>query len=312
MENPHRSWPRRLAGRLTRRLHLSRAEKFWSSAFEAGGIETWLAEPRVRQHANQQITGSPHEWPVDCFKRLYVSKPFEHALSVGCGEGALERDLRKKDICWRATGIDLSRSALKAARAAAARDGILRIRYRRADFNTFKLRENHHDLVFFHQSLHHVANLEHCLGEVEKTLTPGGFLYLDEYVGPSRDEWNDELLEPACRVYLELPEEVRKSDRIPLPIEVDDPSEAIRSSEIVPMVRERFTVLHQRDYGGNVLALVHPLIRWEILEPRAKDELLEALIREERSLLDAGATSLYTVILATHDGGLPAGSDGSD
>ncbi len=276
----------------------SAAEQFWSSAFDDGGIDTWLSEPRVRQVVNAAVTDFPHEWPLDCFRRLYASEPFKNALSVGCGEGALERDVRRKNIARRITGTDLSRSALATARKAAARERLARIRYRRADFNTFKLPRRRYDIVFFHQSMHHVEGLEHCLAEVHKALKSGGLLYLDEYVGPSRDDWNEELLTAANEVFAKLPAKARKSETLPLPVESRDPSEAIRSAEIVPLVRASFEVLHQRDYGGNVLALAYPSIAWGTMDEDEKNEVLDLLIGEEQRLLAAGAPSFYTVLLA--------------
>jgi hypothetical protein len=85
---------------------------------------------------------------------------------------------------------------------------------------------------------------------------------------------------------------------VTFPIEEDDPSEAIRSSEIVPLVCETFDVIEHHDYGGNLLALIHPLLRWDVIDNATRANILDDLIGAEKALLDAGARSFYTVIVA--------------
>jgi SAM-dependent methyltransferase len=274
------------------------AARFWGEAFEQGGIRTWMAEQRCRFYINESVTGSPHEWPMDWFLRVHCAEPFKLGLSLGCGDGPLERDVRRKGVCGHILGIDISEGALRLAREQAASVGLDGIEYRVGDFNRLDLPRAHYDIVFFHQSLHHVAELEHCLEQVASTLKPGGLLYLDEYVGPSRDAWSDELLADAQLAYQSIPGQLRSAHRIPLPIEEDDPSEAIRSGEISAVLDRFFTVAEQHDYGGNILALLHPAIRWDRLDAPGRDDLLDRLIDEEKRLLANGAQSFYTVILA--------------
>ncbi len=44
----------------------------------------------MRRRLNQRVTGSPDEWPIDWLAREWIPNPFPRALSLGCGEGALE------------------------------------------------------------------------------------------------------------------------------------------------------------------------------------------------------------------------------
>lgn len=273
-------------------------ERYWTHAFAQGGITTWMSEEQCRRAANQMITGSGDEWPMDWFRRLHGDPPLGRGLSLGCGDGALERDVRKKEICREIVGIDLSAGALRTAAETAEKEGLEGITYQRGDFNRLDLPRNTYDVVFFHQAMHHVADLEHCVRQIKKTLKRGGLFYLDEYVGPSRSEWQDELVADANLHFQTIAKRVRRHGSVPFPIEKDDPSEAIRSSEIVPVVSKNFKVIEHRDYGGNLLALIHPLIRWDIVDPRTRTQLLDELIRGEKVLLDAGASSYYTVIIA--------------
>jgi SAM-dependent methyltransferase len=153
-------------------------------------------------------------------------------------------------------------------------------------------------VVFFHQAMHHVANLEGCIQQIQKTLKKDGLFYLDEYVGPSRDDWTDKHLERANTVFQALPKNIRRTRQVPFPIEEADPSEAVRSGEIVPLVESGFEVLEKRDYGGNLLSVIHPLVRWETMDEETHRKYLDHIIAEEKRLLAAGAPSYYTLIVA--------------
>jgi SAM-dependent methyltransferase len=170
--------------------------------------------------------------------------------------------------------------------------------YREADLSTFSLPPRSFEAAFFHQSLHHVAGLEHCLDQVVNALVPEGLLYLDEYVGPSRTEWRKGDLAAAQAVFSELPRALRRGSRLQAPVDWRDPSEAIRSSEILPTVTDRFEILRRRDYGGNLLALIYPLLRLDHLSQETRDGLIAHLIAAERSLLAEGAASYCTVVIA--------------
>lgn len=270
----------------------------WARVYRQGGDYTWLHEPLVRRYANASITGSGDLWPMDWFRERYAAEPFARGLSLGCGEGLLERDVVAKGICARIVGLDLLRSALDRARALAAEAGLDGIEYRRADLDRLELPAHAFDIVFSHQALHHVRNVESCLEAVAATLRPGGLLYLDEYVGPARDEWRPERIAGAQAVFLTLPAALRRGDRVSFPVDRSDPSEAVRSSDILPALERRFEVVEKRAYGGNLLAVIHPHLRWERLAEREGQEALRRLIDAEKELLAGGTPSYYTVLIA--------------
>jgi SAM-dependent methyltransferase len=115
-------------------------------------------------------------------------------------------------------------------------------------------------------SLHHVQNLEGTLGAVERALKPGGILVVNEFVGPSQFQFTDVQLAMADAVLAVLPDRWRmdvttgkpKTRYVRQPRShwnVVDPSEAIRSDEIIAELEARFEVLVRRDYGGTILHL---------------------------------------------------------
>jgi ubiquinone/menaquinone biosynthesis C-methylase UbiE len=54
------------------------------------------------------------------------------------------------------------------------------------DLNRMTFPPDHYDVVLAHAALHHVQELDHLLGEVRKTLKPGGTLVCVDHMEPSR------------------------------------------------------------------------------------------------------------------------------
>ncbi len=225
---------------------------------------------------------------------------FARALSIGCGSGALERDLIHRGICDRVDAFDGSMVSLHAAVGEARRLGLSRVRYFAMDVNEPSLPRHTYDAVFFHQSAHHVAKLEKLFRAILFALEPDGIVYLDEYVGPSRHEWTAGKIAVQEQVYQALPERLRTTSHLPFPIQPDDPSEAFRSSEIVEQLRVGFTIAAERPYGGTLLSLLYPFLRQDRLTP----EIVTGLITKEKELLAGGARSFYTIIVARPARGL--------
>ena len=177
-----------------------------------------------------------------------------------------------------------------------------RIHYFIADFNRPALPRRRYDAVFFHQSLHHVSKLEKLLADVSRSLKPGGLLYLDEYIGPSRFDWNDDLIAVHRKMFSSMvPREAWRAESLSLPIQAYDPSEAIRSSEIMPKVECGFDVVAIRPFGGSLLAVLYSWIDWAV----APAGLVQQLIDCERSLLESGALPHYhALVVATPKRGL--------
>ncbi len=277
--------------------------RFWNRSHEQGGTPTWSQEPGVRQVLNRRITGNEHQWPVEWFASEIADGQYPRILSLGCGVGALERDLASKGLCGTALGIDLSERALDLARQQARVAGYNHLDYQRADLDNLEFEPQSFEAVFVHQALHHVRDLEGCLTQVAKALTPGGVFYADEYVGPSRHEWSRELLQVAEAVFQTLPRAVRRRRRLQLPVDWRDPSEAVRSSDIISAIAERFEIVERRDYGGNLLALIYPFLLLDGLRTPERRKLVDELLAREDGLLAAGAESFYTVVVAEPLGG---------
>jgi SAM-dependent methyltransferase len=272
------------------------AAQFWDQESVSPTHVSWMADPLVREYINASISGSPHIWPMDWFLQFLGTRRFGRALSIGCGTGPLERDLIRRGICRQVDAFDGSPGSIDIARNLAAEEGVGdRIYYYVDDFNEPKLPGNTYDIVFFHQSLHHVAKLEKLMGAILRTLRRGGLLYIDEYIGPSRFDWDDALIAPHRALFAQMPAECRLFDLLPLPIHPVDPSEAIRSSEIMPQLARGFRLLARRDYGGTILSVFFPAIDWS----RAPESLPGDLIAAEKQALAGGLPPYHAIAVAT-------------
>jgi SAM-dependent methyltransferase len=168
--------------------------------------------------------------------------------------------------------------------------------------NALDLPANAYDIVFFHGSLHHVRSVERALAQVRRALKPGGLLYLDEYMGPARSEWQDADWSFARSAFDGLPAELKNRRELMVPIPMDDPLESIRSSAILPETRRLFRVLEDRPYGGNVLWFVFPCLDMARLR-EDRTQALSRLIALEDHLLERGwVESYYRVIVARKEG----------
>lgn len=258
----------------------------------------WMAIPEVRVYLNSLIGNGEMLWPIEWFERFLGGRTFDHALSIGCGSGALERELVQRGLCSGVDAFDGSVVSLREARREADRLPFgERIRYFAADFNAPALPKALYDVVFFHQSAHHVAKLEKLYRAIMRALKPGGIVYFDEYVGPSRFDWDArrDLLDPHRRIFDQLPRSLRAVEQLNVPIQADDPSEAFRSSAIESQLTIGFDVIERVPYGGGILSVIMPNLRVEALD----SPTLQRLIDEDRA-----APAFYTLIVAKPKRGL--------
>ncbi|MEO7975210.1 MAG: class I SAM-dependent methyltransferase, partial [Thermoanaerobaculia bacterium] len=132
----------------------------WTST--AGGH--WLEHPLVRQRIHEKAGGRPdrdiYGWFLAVLDELEVVRPVASALTLGSGDGRLERGLAPKGFARRHLGLDLSAGAVAGATASAAAAGLDQISYRVADLNAPELGEEAFDVVLGVSAVHHVERLE--------------------------------------------------------------------------------------------------------------------------------------------------------
>lgn len=253
-----------------------RARSRWDQSYDTDhatqeqvrNIYTLASELYWELYGDQRLSNSGSEsgW-LSWMRREYgVPRP-EHVLELGSGNGDLLLNLQRKDFADRYTGIDLSDSAVRVAREKASREGNGRITFIQGDLNELRLESCSYDLIVAQMCIHHLENLEGVFDQVGQALRPGGVFVINDYVGPTRWQFPLMQLLLANVILWLLPRRLRVSypdgklkrgvrrpsieDMIAM-----DPSEAVRSEEILSLFEQHFVVEHLIDYGGTISILV--------------------------------------------------------
>jgi ubiquinone/menaquinone biosynthesis C-methylase UbiE len=100
-------------------------------------------------------------------------------LDVGCGQGKSFRPLIEHFSPQRLIGIDAEDRCLERARAEAEKESVP-IELRRQDIGELDLPDASVDLVFCHQTFHHLTCQEQALRQFHRVLKPGGVLLFAE------------------------------------------------------------------------------------------------------------------------------------
>lgn len=104
---------------------------------------------------------------------------YDVVLDAGCGQGRALPPLQARFKPARLIGTDVDTHGLELARAEAARQGIVP-ELLEADCAAIPLPDASVDLIFCHQTLHHLVRQEETLKEFHRLLKPGGTLLLAE------------------------------------------------------------------------------------------------------------------------------------
>ena len=245
----------------------------------------------------EPISGRRQDTLIDWFWRTYVGKKVEKALSVSCGTGYWERRISSQGYASAIDAFDASAGVLRWARDLAREKGLSNINYRQADLNTERLPAGEYDVVVSVAALHHLLDLEHGLDEIRRCLKPGGYLVFDEYVGPNRMQWSDRALEIVNEILSFLPARLRvqarhgiikeREERVAVEkMKEIDPTEAARSEDILPLVKERFERVEVKPYGGALLMPLFMNIIGNFDSRRPEDRLvLDFCLELEKILL---------------------------
>ena len=247
---------------------IKKVAKRWGDPQSEPPGTQWVGVPGVAENINRRATGDPKiDWINHSGSLLARFKKPIRALSLGCGFGAIERILRRRNYCQLIHGVDVAERAIESARRQAAAEGLDGLTYEVADLNTATFPEDTYDVVYAHACLHHVFHLEHLLDQIKQTLRRGGLFVVQEYIGPSQMQFPQKHLHLADIFLKAIPERYRRlrtrpgtkqqAPRLPLETMNDsDPSEAIRATEIVPLIASRFEVKHFCYLAGSLLLLI--------------------------------------------------------
>ena len=211
-------------------------------------------------------TGDEYGW-LSWLRRMYGSPRPRRVLELGSGNGDLLLTLQRADLADEYLGIDLSEGAIRVAREKLDQEGCTNITFVQGDLNHIELEPSTYDIIISQMSIHHVERLECLFEQVAQALTPNGVFVINDYVGPTRWQYPLAQLLLANLLIQLLPRRLRTSypdgkvkrgirrSKVKHMIALD-PSEAVRSEEIIPLFEQYFEVEHCIDYGGSISVLV--------------------------------------------------------
>ena len=261
----------------------------------------WQSYVLTARHINEDISGDPDVNWLTFTKQRFFSKAVDLALSLGCGYGIVERVGIQQEIARRFEGYDIAPEAVAVAAEEAEKEGIAdRIEYAAADLNAIELEPGRYGAVFAAQTLHHIEALEHLLDQIHDSLTPDGLFVVNEYVGPQRFQFPDEYLPLMDGLLAVLPESHRRSlkdgsvkGKVARPTAEEvynvDPSESVRSDEIMDLIEERFEIVYRADFGGTLLQFVLSDIAGNFDPVDPKDvAMIDLICLYEKTLVEQG------------------------
>jgi ubiquinone/menaquinone biosynthesis C-methylase UbiE len=229
----------------------------------------WLNIPAVKERLNTLISGNAGVNHRSYIKQTYLNgRKNLSALSLGCGAG-------QDEIAWAETGIfkridafDLSPNRIRQAATSAIAKGCEHItKFSVCDAQKKDIGTCEYDLVLFEGSLHHFSPVAEILHKVNRSLKPGGYVVVYDFVGPSRFQWTKRQVEIANFLLTILPvarkiewdgKNLKKRVRCPgrLFMALSDPSEAAGSATILPCLKQIFEVIEIKEIGGTILHLL--------------------------------------------------------
>lgn len=165
---------------------------------EETGFGFWFLRSHVWQHHVLRVA-------IDDLHRL-IDAPLPSApvlLDAGCGQGKSFSLLQRAFAPQRIIGLDADPHSLACSRAEAERLG-LEVQLIASDCAAIQLADASVDLLFCHQTFHHLVEQELALAEFWRVLKPGGLLLFAESTKYYIDTW-------VIRWLFRHPMEVQKS-----------------------------------------------------------------------------------------------------
>jgi SAM-dependent methyltransferase len=175
-------------------------------------------------------------------------------LSLASGPGGVELDLARKlgaETMIECIEINEELIALGTERA---REERLNVRFYCQDINALRLEPRRYDLIMAHAALHHFVALEHIFTQVHAALKPDGEFVVNDVTSRNGYELWPETKAMVGQLWALLPERLRVNRSLYPAPQVDpeypdrnylgDGFECVRSQDILPLLQERFQVVH--------------------------------------------------------------------
>lgn len=283
--------------------------------YARGDFKTyWEALEQVSKQQAKLMTGGETEdvlsWLVELIRRR-VGGSGLRGLSIGCAAAAApEIAFARSGLFGAIDVVDLAGGLLEKQSTAASEKGVNWIHYLQRDLEEIRLEPNSYDVIWAIGTIHHLERLEALFVEINRGLSERGLFFMREYVGPDRLQLSEEQLRRANRVLAWLPEEFRlrwdgsvkqAAERVDLDVLLaEDPSEAIRSSAIIPALHEALAVDRVVPTGGTLLMPLLDGIAGRFGSSPQGEALLSHLMQFEQLLVANGQLPSDYVFAIAH------------
>jgi SAM-dependent methyltransferase len=301
-------------------IHVGRSAEiggYWSSQYSKAStlVTRWWESDYIVKRINRRVCGEALPGMSAGLHRVAAQRfvdrlPFANGVSIGCGTGFKERNVIRAGLVRHFTLFELSSVAIEQGRAQAEQAGLSEyMTFRMEDGLAAETREGVYDLVYWNNALHHMFDVKAALEWSRRVLRPGGVLLMDDFVGPTRMQWSDRLLQINSAVLAALPAHYlrdparpqlmlpRQAVRTALPvIMATDPSECADSANILPELLQIFPDAWVRKTGGGIYHLALNDVLHNLIQAQDYD-LLEKLLELDDQCIEIGETH-YAVAIA--------------
>ena len=239
------------------------AQEYWDASPGLAIANPWFSNHRIVAGIYSRISGGkPVHWLAWLMNEYLAGRRFNRMLSPGCGTGEHEVFVGRTKRVAEIDAFDLSQASLNVARNKAAEASVTANFYK-DNLNSFTIpAARQYDLVMCSGSVHHVRELERFFEHIHAACTPDAVFVLNEYIGACYNLYPPRQVAMINRLLNAIPASLRRCERITIEsLQAKlraDPSESVRSTLILPIMEQYFTIELRRDYGGGLL---HPMYR---------------------------------------------------
>lgn len=159
-------------------------QRFFSDTYvEETKFGFWFLRSHTWQHHVLRVA-------INDLRRLFDSEPPQApvVLDVGCGQGRSFKHLHQVFKPGRLLGTDADPHSLELSGAEAVNLG-LKVELKGSDCANLQFDDASIDLLFCHQTFHHLVEQEQALAEFWRVLKPGGYLLFAESTEAYIDTW---------------------------------------------------------------------------------------------------------------------------
>ncbi len=230
-------------------------------------LRWWQCDDIVR-HVNEKVCGKRLSGQsvglYELVRSRYADRRFLRGISVGCGQGTKEFDLMEYLPVERFDLYELSQFAVESGSELAVGRGLgERVAFHYADAFAQNGLEETFDILMWNNALHHMPDVDKAIAWSRRVLKPGGLFIMDDFVGPTRMQFAEWVLDFNSKLRRQMPKRYLTNPRNPyeqLPLDVPpidpdalyrhDPSECADSGRILHYLKVHFPEMEIIPTGG--------------------------------------------------------------